>query len=60
MRKFRCPACGDVKTEQEILEDCEAGSVGMCYCEFSAIDQVTGEVWYPRIFNEYVEIKNDE
>jgi len=49
-----CKACGTIKTLREILEECEQGSGGYCYCEFSVTDPETGEVWFPRIFNEYV------
>jgi len=49
---YRCPKCGDIITDQELEWRMEGGGMGMCYCEFSAIDQ-DGDVFYPRIFHEY-------
>lgn len=49
---YRCPTCGDIITEQALERSMESGGIGMCYCEFSAIDE-DGDVWYPRIYNEY-------
>ena len=31
---FRCPKCGDIVTENEILEDLINGSYGACMCQF--------------------------
>lgn len=51
-RLFRCPACGEVITEEAWEEALQSGS-GYCYCEFSDVDPDTGEIWYPRILHEY-------
>ncbi len=31
---YRCPECGDIVTETEILKDIENGSFGMCFCRY--------------------------
>ena len=51
---YLCPACGEIITEEEWLEDLETGGSGYCYCDYSATDPETGEIWYPRILHEYV------
>lgn len=33
-RLFVCPECGDIVTEDEILEDLTTGGYGMCTCKF--------------------------
>ena len=48
---YRCPACGDVLTEEEYEAQLNQGQC-YCLCEFSAVDE-NGEIWYPRIMNEY-------
>jgi len=59
--KYICHACGTIKTLGEIYEDIERGGQGYCMCEFSTKDPETGEVWYPRILNEFVPLtKLDE
>ncbi len=50
---YRCSACGTIVTDEELERSMESGRMGMCYCEYSAIDPETGDVWYPRIFNDY-------
>lgn len=58
-RYYMCPECKDVKTWEEILEDCSQGGTGLCDCKFMAKDPDTGEVWYPREYTNYKEISHD-
>jgi len=55
-KKLKCPSCGRETTEKEILEECSQGYMPYCYCQYSAIDPNTGDIWYPREFVEYVEV----
>lgn len=36
---YRCPACGDVLTEEEYEADCVQGG-GYCYCQFKSGDRI--------------------
>ena len=54
---YKCPACGRIITEEQYIEEQESGGGGYCLCEFSATDPDTGEVWFPRIYHEMVEVK---
>ncbi len=31
---YICESCGNLTTEDHILEDCACGGVGMCHCRF--------------------------
>lgn len=50
---YRCPACGEVITDEEYEAQFESGGSSYCLCDFSETDPDTGEVWFPRIFHEY-------
>jgi len=49
---YRCPACGDVLTEEEYVKSLGMGSNGYCSCRFSAKDK-QGNIWFPREYTEY-------
>ena len=34
LKRFKCPECGDIVTEDDILEDLTTGGFGMCLCLF--------------------------
>jgi len=50
---YRCPACGDIITDEEYEKQLQANISGYCYCDFSTIDPDTGEFWLPRILHKY-------
>ena len=54
---YKCKACGRIISDEEFDEEQEQGSGGHCYCEFSATDPDTGEVWYPRILHVMVQVE---
>ena len=49
---YRCPVCGETLTNEEYEHMLESGGGGHCMCEFSAYDE-HGDIWFPRILNEY-------
>lgn len=53
---YKCPNCGKEITDEDYQNDVENGGMGYCFCEFSAIDPSTGDVWYPRILNQMVRV----
>lgn len=56
-KKFICPKCEKIVTQTEIDNELLNGGTGMCMCEFSESfinENGEGDVWFPRIFNEYM------
>jgi hypothetical protein len=49
---YRCPICGKIVNNVEILDACSSGGMPYCDCRYSAIDE-NGEIWYPREYTEY-------
>lgn len=60
MKFYICRVCGDLKTSQEIEEDCKFGGNGLCDCEYIQMqyDHNTKSMQpvYFRIYNIYTEI----
>ena len=32
---YKCPNCGGITIESDILYECGSGGAGMCYCQFN-------------------------
>lgn len=54
---YKCPNCSKQISDEEYQSDVENGGMGYCYCEFSAIDPSTGDVWFPRILHDMVKVE---
>lgn len=37
MKYYICPQCGDLKTDEQINDDCSTGGMGMCSCQYMQI-----------------------
>lgn len=59
-RYFACSSCCHPITWAEILEECESGGQGMCYCKFNSMEWSDEyqkfEPVYDRVFVDYIEI----
>lgn len=49
--KYRCPECGKVITHDELMDEINSGSMGMCYCEYTQTN---------RILNQFIKIGENE
>ena len=61
-RYFICPECGELKIWSEMLKDASSGGNGLCSCRFADYfwneKEKKVDVWYPRVYVEYMEISN--
>jgi len=54
-RRYRCPSCGDIITEEEYQDMIECEGHAWCYCEYVVHDEERNPI-YLRILNKYVPI----